>query len=1033
MHLSEISIKRPVFATIILAAMIFMGAVSYGRMNVDEMPDTSLPYVSVSITYEGAQPEQVDAQVTQKVEEAVGEARGVKHIESTSREGEAEINIEFNFGIDPAAAAQEVRDKVSAIRGELPDTIKEPVISRFDINAQPVVSVAVTSETASTREISIFVDDVMKPRLQKINGIGQMTISGRQEREIDLLLDLEKLNAFGLSITEVGQKLKMVNQDVPAGKFQDKEQQLSVRTAGNFSAIQQFESVPVGTRDNESVYFWQIGTAKDTIKDVTTTARYDGKPAVGIAIGKQSGGNAVKVATAVKEELKALEKEMPSGMELHMVRDDAQRVDESITEVWFDLIIGSIFAMLIVFWFLGDWRNTVISALAIPASIISTFLFMKIAGFSINSMSLLGLSLSVGLLIDDAIVVIENIIRHRRMGKEAKKAAIDGTKEIAMAVMATTFTVAAVFLPVGFMSGVDGQLFKEFGLSVAFAVLVSLFVSLTLTPMMAALYLPVGEPGIPKIIEKTWTLWQDSLDHATKWYAHALQTILRRGRKHVLIVSIILFLSSLGILPLLGSTFMPVTDQAQFTVKVQAPSDAAVERMDKQAADLIAVLQQIPEIRHVYATNANREHNFFVQCVPKKERSRTQKEIIADVRRRFNAIPGVRADFVESDDKPIAISITGPSQAGLVPLAEAVQQELEKIAGIEDIASTYHAGMPNLNLILKEDRADDLDISSTTIGATLQTMLSGMLVGKFDAQDERVDIRMKLAEDSRSRADMLRHVYVPSDDSIDGQARLVPLSQVAIWQYTTSASDVRRYDRQKEIRLSANLEGTSLGEANEAFFTNIEKMSLPAGYRIGQTGASNDMDDSFSNMTTALAMAVAFIFMILAAQFESYSEPFAIMFSLPLAMIGALAGLFLAGSELSLVSLIGIMMLLGLVTKNAILLIDFAKQRMQEGLACKEALAEAGMIRLRPILMTSMAMIFGMLPIALGLGPGAEVRAPMAHAIIGGVITSTLLTLVVVPTIYDFIHQWQQIRKESHAYSENVGNKAIVQDKKPCQ
>ena len=461
MSLPEISIKRPVFATVVLAALILMGIVNYGKMNVDEMPDTSLPYVSVSITYEGAQSDQVDSQVTQKVEEAVGEARGVKHIESTSREGEAEVNVEFNFGIDPAAAAQEVRDKVSAIRGELPDNVKEPVISRFDMNAQPVVSIAITSETASMREISIFVNDVLKPRLQKINGVGQLTISGKQEREIKLLLNQEKLNAFGLSVADVGQQLKMVNQDVPAGRLQDKKQQLSVRTAGNFKAIDQFEPVIVGTRDGSPIYFWQIGFAKDTIKDITTTARYDGKPAIGIAIGKQSGGNAVKVATAVKQELQTLKAEMPAGMELQLVRDDAQRVDESITEVWFDLIVGSVFAVLIVFWFLGDWRSTVISALAIPASIASTFLFMKLAGFSINSMSLLGLSLSVGLLIDDAIVVIENIIRHRQMGKEARQAAVDGTKEIALAVMATTFTVAAVFLPVGFMSGIDGQMFRD--------------------------------------------------------------------------------------------------------------------------------------------------------------------------------------------------------------------------------------------------------------------------------------------------------------------------------------------------------------------------------------------------------------------------------------------------------------------------------------------------------------------------------------------------------------------------------------------
>ena len=1004
MSLPEISIKRPVLATVILIAMILMGVIHYGRMNVDEMPDTSLPYVSVSITYEGAQPEQVDAQVTQKVEEAIGEACGVKHIESTSREGQAEINVEFNFGMNPAEAAQEVRDKISAIRGELPDTVKEPVISRFDMNAQPVVSLALTADTANLREVSIFVDDVLKPRLQKINGVGQVTVSGCQEREIQLLLDQEKLNAFGLAPAEVVAQLRLVNQDVPAGKLKTEAQQLSVRTAGNFTAVEQFDTAMVAVRDNTPIYFWQVGEVKDTIKDITSTARYDGQPAVGIAIGKQSGGNAVKVATAVKQELEQLQRELPAGMELHLVRDDAARVSESIAEVWFDLIIGSIFAVAIVFWFLGDWRSTLISALAIPASIASTFLFMQLAGFSINSMSLLGLSLSVGLLIDDAIVVIENIIRHRQMGKDAKQAAVDGTKEIALAVMATTFTVAAVFLPVGFMSGVDGQMFKEFGLSIVFAVLVSLFVSFTLTPMLAALYLPVGEPAMPQCLQRFWSLWQVWLERVTAWYGRNLRLLLQNYRGRALGAALVLFLLSLCLYPLLGSTFMPAADQAQFTTKVQAAADATAETMDKQSAELTQVLQQIPEVRHVYATTANREHNLFVQLVPKKERSRSQKEIIAEVRQRFNAIPGVRADFVESDDKPLAVSVTGPSSAELVSLADAVQQELEQVPGVQDIASTYHAGLPNLNLALREDRASDLGVSSAAVGTTMQTLLSGVTVGKFSDKDERVDIRLCLSGDGRRRTDMLRQVYVPSEHQAIGRAMLVPLSQVASWQYTTSASDIRRYDRQREIRLTANVEGTSMGEANEAFFAQLEKMQVPAGYKVGQAGASNDMDDSFANMVMALGLAVAFIFMILAAQFESYSEPFAIMFSLPLALIGALAGLFIAGSEISLVSLIGMMMLMGLVTKNAILLIDFAKQRMLQGLSCQEALVEAGTIRLRPILMTTMAIIFGMLPIALGLGPGAETRAPMAHAIIGGVLTSTLLTLVIVPVVYDLIH-----------------------------
>lgn len=1007
MSIPELSIKRPVFTTVVLLALLLLGMVSYTKMNVDEMPDTSFPFVSVTITYEGAQPEQVDSQVTKKVEEAIGEARGIRHIESISREGEGELNVEFNFGINPSEAAQEIRDKIGGIRGELPDGIKEPVISRFDMNAQPVASVALTSETASVREISIFVEDVLKPRLQKLEGVGQLTVSGLEEREVQLLLDIDKLNAYNLSVTEVAEQLRLANQDIPAGKLENNVREFNVRTSGNIVSVKGYDKVVVGKRHEEPVYFWQIGQVRDAIKDRTTTARYDGKPAVGITIGKQSGGNAVKIATAVKRELKLLEEELPAGIELHLIRDDAQRVEDSISDVWYDLLLGSFFAVLIVFWFLGDWRSTVISSLAIPTSIVATFLFMKLAGFSINSMSLLGMSLSVGLLVDDAIVVIENIIRHRRMGKSSLMAASEGTKEITLAVMAATFTVAAVFLPVGFMSGIDGQMFKEFGLTIAFAVLVSLFVSFTLTPMLAAVYLPVGEPCMPKRLTGLWERWNINFLGIRNWYGRLLTKVLHSYRWQVLGIAMCLFMLSLGIFPFLGSTFMPETDRSQFTIKIQAPANATIAALEEQSLRLTKAVSEFEEVQHVYATTSKRSHELFVQLVPKSERTASQEELISQVRRKLNTIPGVRADFIQSDDKPIAISLTGTSHKKLAEMAEQVQKELTKVPGVRDVASSFKEGMPTLNLELREERAYDLGVSSQAIGNTMQAFLNGIIVGKFSDEDERVDVRLRLVGTDRDRAQMLNHVYVPSDKQINGRNLLLPLSQVAQWQYTTSASDVRRYDRQKEIRITANVEGTSMGEALKGFYENIERIKLPVGYNIGEAGLSSDMDESFNNMAMALAMAIAFIFMVLAAQFESYSEPFAIMFSLPLAIIGALLGLFVSGSELSLVSLIGIMLLMGLVTKNAVLLIDFAKDNMRQGKDCLSALVEAGHVRLCPILMTSLSTICGMLPIALGVGQGAEARAPMAHAIIGGVLTSTILTLVVVPVIYSLLYDFR--------------------------
>lgn len=1011
MSLPEISIKRPVFATVTLLALILLGIVSYFRMNVDEMPDTTLPYVSVSITYEGAQPEQVDSQITKKVEEAVGEAKGVKHIRSTSRESGAEIGVEFNLDIDPAMATQDVRDKISAIRSELPDNIKEPVIARFDMKAAPVVAIAFTGETVNLRELSIFVDDIIKPRLQKITGVGQLKITGLQKREIQLLLDRDKMTAFGFSIPEITQRLQQENQDIPAGKLTENKQNLLVRTAGDFKDPRDFLGAVIGTRNGTPVYYRQIGTVKDAIKEIETIARYDNQPAIGLEIGKQSGANAVNVAKQVKAELEKIQQSLPAGIALHVIRDDAQRIEDSIHEVWFDLLIGGFFAVITVLWFLGDWRSTVISSLAIPASIVSTFFFMKLANFSINSMSLLGLSLSVGLLIDDAIVVIENIIRHRQMGKPALEAAAEGTKEIALAVMATTFTVVAVFFPVGFMSGAVGQFFKEFGLSIAFAVLVSLFISFTLTPMMAALYLPIEQPQAAGRLRQWWSKWNSWFEGVADAYAILLKKLLQQHRKKVLAGAFALFVLSMMLLPYLGSSFIPVTDQAQFTVKVKRQASPTVETLDNSAQNMLTELASFPEIEHIYSTAGDEEQTFFVKMVPKGERQRSQADVISEVRQKLNRLPGVRVDIEQGDGKPVTVSVTGDSVEKLAEIANELQQRMESIPGVQDIAASHRPGTPNLNITIKTDRANDLAVSTASIGNSLQTLLAGTVIGKYSDNDERVDIRVRLTAMDRRHPESLNAIYVPSEKTkADGQKVLIPLSQVAEWQYTTSPAEINRYDRQKEIRLTANLEKTTLGDFDNQFYPSLQDVLIPEGVKVGAGGESDDMDESFSSMSIALALAVAFIFMILAAQFESYMEPFAIMLSLPLAIIGALLGLFLAGSTMSVISAIGIMMLMGLVTKNAILLIDFAKQRMLANVPCNVALAEAARIRLRPIIMTSVAMILGMLPIALGVGPGSEARAPMAHAIIGGLITSTLLTLVVVPVVYSLIHEWKAQR-----------------------
>ena len=1007
MSLPELSIRRPVFMTMVLVLLVLLGIVSYQKMDVNEMPDASYPFVSVSVTYDGAQPEQIDEQVVRKIEEAVSEAKGVRHITSTSTEGSADVGIEFKIGIDPAEAAQDVRDKVSAVRGDLPEGVKEPVISRFDMNAAPVAAIALTTQDGDLRELSQFVNDTLKPQLQKVAGVGQIQVSGQTTREVELLLSQEKLNEFGLSISEVTQGLQAVNRDIPAGTLDHAGQQTTVRTAGAFRSLDDVYSVVLGTRGRQPIRFEQVGRAQDTVKEPTTLCRYDGEAVIGVEIGKQSGGNAVRVATDVKKTLARLEKELPAGVSVHLVRDDAARITQSMDDVWFDLIVGGFFAVLIVFWFLGDWHSTVISALAIPTSIAAAFSFMHLGHFSINTMSLLGLSLSVGLLIDDAIVVVENIIRHRNMGKDARTAALDGTQEIVLPVMATTFSVAAVFLPVGLMTGMVGQYFKEFGLTVAFAVLLSLFVSFTLTPMLAALYLPVGKPALPGILQKPWQKFQQNFAALEQWYQHTLRQVLQHARKRVMAGALALLAVSLLVLTQIGQEFSPQADNAQFTLTVKSPRGESVTAADDKLAAVRTALTAVPGVAHVYQRANVQEGSFFIQLMPKAERERTQAEIVSDCRQRVNALAGFQADVLTGDDKPVAISITGEDGAQLEAISHEVEGILRETPGVRDVTSSVRTGASELKIVRKDDIAGELGVSSAAIGETLCTMLNGTVVGRYNDKDEQVDMRLRLDGDDRTTSAMLWQVYVPGTDG-----RLVPLGQVAEVEQGAASGSVRRYDRKKEVRLSANLEHAVLSDFEEAFWAKVADIDLPPGYTIQPAGESDDMDEAFDSLGMAIVMAVLLIFLVLAAQFESYSEPFAIMLSLPLAAIGAIWGLFLAHSQISMVSLIGIIMLLGLVTKNAILLIDVAQQQLRVGKDCAEALVTAGKLRLRPILMTSLAMIFGMLPIALGTGNGAELRAPMAYAIIGGITTSTVLTLVIVPIAYTWIYNWRHIRKE---------------------
>jgi len=1008
MFLTNLSLKRPVFATVSILALVILGLLSYFSLNINDWPDIEFPYVTVTIVQPGASPEEMETKVALKLEEAIGQISGVKHTYIQIHEGAVVAWAEFTLETKAQIATQDVRDKLGGIRGDLPQDIEEPIITSFSPSAMPVISLAVTGDQ-SIRELSTLVDDLVKKQLETIPGVGTVDIVGQEKREIQINLDKNKLASYGLSISEVIASLQSHNMDVPGGSLTGEERKMTLRTTGELHRVEDFHQLPVARRGGVQLYIKDIAVVEDGIEEQETLALYQGKPAVGISIVKQSGQNTVVVTDAIKKAVAEIGKQLPPGVKIDIVRDNSINIRSSVNNVVQTIFEGTLLAVFMVFLFLRNWRSTLIGAIAIPTSIITTFLCMNFMGFTLNTMSLMALSLSVGLLIDDAIVVIENINRHLQMGKSPLDAARDATTEIGLAVTSTTLTVIAVFLPVGMMTGQVAQFFKQFGITVVFSVLVSLLVSFTLVPLLSSRYLD-KEELIPGGIPGKFLSWFNrGFDHFTRQYIRVLSWSLRR-RLLTMGLAFMLFVSSLLAVPQLGTGFVPSSDMGESTMIVEFDSglnlDAARE-MTRQVEDC---LRSYPEVLKIYSTIETDEATIYLKMLDKNERDRTLKQVLADMRQRLKTIPGTRVSMLFNqgirDEKGWEFRLQGYDLDQMQVYAEKAQRIMENIPGVVDVSSSYQPGKPEMKLEVKNQEAADLGVSTAQIAQTMYTLFTGTVVSQFSEGEDRYDVRLRLGGAQRRDISDLNNIYLPSSNNATASnpLPLIGLNQVTEPVFSTAPSTINRSDRYKEIVLSGNLDGISLGDFNKVFLERVQnEINMPPGNRFYAGGDSERMDETFYSMSLALFIGIMFIFFILASQFESYIDPFSIMLALPMAVIGAIYALLIMGSELNLVSMIGIIMLMGLVSKNAILLIDFTKQARKNGMERNAALKQAALTRLRPIMMTSMAMIFSMLPLALGLGSGAEMRAPMAYATIGGLITSTLLTLVVVPVIYSLL------------------------------
>ncbi len=1024
MILADTAIKRPVFTTMIVLALLVLGYTAFTRMNVDLYPKVDIPVVMTTVVYPGAGPEAVESEITTKIEDAVNPIAGLDHIESISGEGYSLVVARFTLETDGAVAAQDVREKVSAIRSQLPDDIKEPVIEKFDFTSKPIISLVVSSKRP-IKELTEFTRTVIKRRLESIEGIGAVRLVGGAKREILVSLNPDKLLEYGLSVQRINSAIAMANLDVPGGKVDKGNREIAVRTAGRFQKVSELENVIVSNKKGRQVYLSDIAAVYDTTEKNTSLTRYDGEVAVGLDIIRQSGANTVDVADRVKEGVKELNKTLPKDIHIDIVRDDSQFIRDSIDDVLVNIFYGGALAVFVIFLFLANIRSTIISAIAIPTSIIATFTFMSMLGFTLNMMSLLAMSLAVGLLIDDAIVVIENIYRHLSMGKSAWKAASEATSEIGLAVTATTFSIVVVFLPVAFMSGIVGRFFYQFGMSVVFAVLISLFIAFSLTPMLSSRFLREENKQAP--VYRLLKPWNNAFEKLARWYYGVLEWSLRY-RVSVLSIAIILFFVSLFIAKFLGTEFTPQSDRSELVVDFKAPPDFNLKATSNLAEKMENIIGKHPEVTDILTNIGSgnappNEGYLFAKLVDKSKRSLSDVELTSVIRRELNEkIPGTEFSLsngqnMQGSEKQVEFSVRGQTGPRLSRLGESALQAMRSVPYAVDVSTSEKAGKPEYHIEVDRRAASDLGLSVGSIAMSVRSLIEGYVVSKFKEGSEEYDIKVRVPEkDIKDPSDM-ENIYLTSAKKVKGEDILVPIGRVAKITDYTGPTQLRRYDRMREIRIGSNVGlGGHQGDIANNFESAMSKIDIPSGYEITTVGSTEIMRDAFKNIFMALYLAVIFIYLLLASQFENFIDPLSIMLSLPLAIIGALVGLFIFGSPISIMSLIGIVLLMGLVTKNAILLIDFAKQRRAKGMERTKALLEAGQIRLRPILMTTFAMIFGMLPLVFALGPGAEIRAPMARAVIGGLISSTLLTLLIVPIVYSLLDDFAHSRLVSFIF-----------------
>ncbi|KKC41458.1 nodulation protein NolG [Devosia epidermidihirudinis] len=1051
MFLTRISVNHPVFATMIMVAIMVFGVYSYQRLPIEQMPAVDFPVVAVVVSYPGASPEAVEADIVKPIEDAVNTIAGLDTIQSTAQAGQALIIMIFDLEANSQEKAQDVRDKIDPVKARLPSGANDPQVLRFDPSALPILSLAVSSDTLSDRDLTALTQDIIVKRLSNITGVGSASVVGGVPRQLNILIDPDRLTAFNISPNAVISALQAANKDLAAGSITQGSIVQSIQVLGRLVDEQAFYDVIVGNQGGQPVTLRDVATIEDGTGEASSLAILNGERALAVDILKTQGANTVGVAESIRKTINdLLTKELPEGtVKIEVVVDNAKPVEDSFHAVQNMLIEGAALAVIIVFLFLNSWRSTIITGLTLPISIIGTMVALSVLGFTLNMMTLLALSLAVGILIDDAIVVRENITRHLHMGKSHRQAAFDGTNEIGLAVMATTLSIVAVFLPVAFMDGIMGRFFLQFGVTVSVAVLISLFVAFTLDPMMSSVwYDPASHPNakrgpIGRLVAQ--------FDRLFEWISEGYRHLIRWGlkyRKSVLLIAVMSFVGAIMLFPRVGVEFIPSTDNGNFTVSVETPAGSSKEYTGAKLRQAEAIIRKLPVVETTYSTvggsissaGAN-TGSMTVTLVDKEHRDITPVQLMPQIRQALVAVPGAKfvvssASGIGGSSAPVSITIYGDSFTVLDTLADQLVGELKQINGLIDIKSSLDEAQPVVGITVNRDLADNLGVSLGQVAATLGPLIAGDEVADWTAPNGQIyKVVVRLPAELRNDIDAIGNLPI-AQSGASGSNGMVTLSQVADVIQSTGPATINRKDLQRGVTVEAYLEGIELGSVTAQLQQAVDKLDLPIGYRTSFGGEVEQIADTMGAIGSALLLAVIFIYLVLASQFGSFLQPIAIMGSLPLALIGVMVGLLVGGSTLNMFSAIGFIMLMGLVVKNAILLVDNANQHVRAGMNLYEALVEAGVTRFRPIIMTTLAMIFGMLPLALSLHEGSGQNAPMAHAVIGGLISSTALTLLVVPVLLTYLDTFSAFTRRfmpkspdavEHAHEDELENKVPAQ------